>query len=204
MAAAFILGEDFIGNDSVCLALGDNIFWGHGFSDSLQKAVDRKVGATAFGYQVQDPEKYGVAEFDDSHKVISLEEKPKNPKSNWAVTGLYFYDNDVVAMAKQVKPSMRGELEITALNQMYLDRGLLSVELLGRGFAWLDTGTPQSLLAAAQFVETVETRQGYKVACLEEIAFNNGWVTREQLLGFGKKLEKSNYGKYLINIAKNI
>ena len=204
LAQAFIIGEEFIGADNVCLALGDNIFWGQGFRPILQNAVDRKVGATVFGYQVQDPERFGVVEFDDNQKVKSLEEKPEKPKSNFAITGLYFYDNDVVEMAKQVRPSSRGELEITTLNQMYLERGLLSVELLGRGFAWLDTGTRQSLLAASQFVETVETRQGYKIACLEEIAFNNGWMTKQQLFCFGQTLDKSSYGKYLINIARNM
>jgi glucose-1-phosphate thymidylyltransferase len=204
LAQAFIIGEEFIGTDNVCLALGDNIFWGQGFTPILKKAVDRESGATVFGYQVQDPERFGVVEFDDNQKVKSLEEKPEKPKSNFAVTGLYFYDNNVVKMAKQIKPSSKGELEITDLNQMYLDRGLLSVELLGRGFAWLDTGTQQSLLAAAQFVETVETRQGYKIACLEEIAFNNGWITKKQLSYLGEKLGKSSYGKYLISLAKDL
>ncbi len=166
LAQAFIIGEEFIGNDSVCLVLGDNIFWGHGFTPILEKAASRVEGATVFGYQVNDPERFGIVEFNDEQKAISLVEKPDNPKSNFAVTGLYFYDNDVVEMAKKVKPSDRGELEITTLNQMYLEKGDLSVELLGRGFAWLDTGTHESLLEAAMFVETIEKRQGYKVACL--------------------------------------
>ena len=202
LAQAFIIGEDFIGNDNVCLVLGDNIFWGQGFTPILKSAANRNSGASVFGYQVNDPERFGVVEFDDNQKAISLEEKPANPKSNFAVTGLYFYDNDVVEMAKKVKPSYRGELEITTLNQMYLERGDLNVELLGRGFAWLDTGTHESLLEAAMFVETIEKRQGYKIACLEEIAWNNGWITRSQLFDCGKKLEKNSYGRYLINIAE--
>jgi glucose-1-phosphate thymidylyltransferase len=197
LAQAFILGEDFIGNDSVCLVLGDNIFWGQGFTPILKGAVSRSKGATVFGYQVKDPERFGVVEFDSSQKAISLEEKPNNPKSNFAVTGLYFYDNDVVEMAKQVKPSHRGELEITALNQMYLERGDMHVELLGRGFAWLDTGTHESLLEAAMFVETIEKRQGYKIACLEEISWRNGWMTDAQVLKTAKALSKNSYGKYL-------
>ncbi len=201
LAQAFILGEDFIGDDSVCLVLGDNIFWGQGFTPVLKNAVDRQKGATVFGYQVKDPERFGVVEFDSGQKAISLEEKPNNPKSNFAVTGLYFYDNDVVEMAKQVKPSHRGELEITTLNQMYLERGDLHVELLGRGFAWLDTGTHESLLEAAMFVETIEKRQGYKIACLEEIAWNNGWLTSEQILEKAKSLAKNGYGKYLADLV---
>mgnify|MGYP006435282097 CR=1 FL=1 len=204
LAQAFIIGEEFIGNDGVCLALGDNIFWGQGFSPILKRAASRNSGASVFGYQVKDPKRFGVVAFDENHKAISLEEKPENPQSNFAVTGLYFYDNDVIEMAKQVKPSARGELEITTLNQMYLERGDLNVELLGRGFAWLDTGTHESLLEAAMFVETIEKRQGYKIACLEEIAWNNGWITRKQLFDFGKKLEKNSYGKYLMNMAKDI
>jgi glucose-1-phosphate thymidylyltransferase len=201
LAQAFILGEDFIGDDSVCLVLGDNIFWGQGFTPVLKNAVDRQKGATVFGYQVKDPERFGVVEFDSGQKAISLEEKPSNPKSNFAVTGLYFYDNDVVEMAKQVKPSHRGELEITTLNQMYLERGDLHVELLGRGFAWLDTGTHESLLEAAMFVEIIEKRQNYKIACLEEIAWNNGWLTSEQILEKAKSLAKNGYGKYLADLV---
>ena len=202
LAQAFIIGEDFIGNDNVCLVLGDNIFWGQGFTPILKSAANRNSGASVFGYQVKDPERFGVVVFDKNQKAINLEEKPKKPQSNFAVTGLYFYDNDVIEMAKKVKPSYRGELEITTLNQMYLERGDLNVELLGRGFAWLDTGTHESLLEAAMFVETIEKRQGYKIACLEEIAWNNGWITRKQLFDFGKKLEKNSYGKYLIDIAE--
>ena len=204
LAQAFIIGEDFIGEESVCLILGDNIFWGQGSTPILKSAVNRNSGASVFGYQVKDPERFGVVAFDGNQKAISLEEKPEKPRSNFAVTGLYFYDNDVIEMAKKVKPSYRGELEITTLNQMYLERGDLNVELLGRGFAWLDTGTHESLLEAAMFVETIEKRQGYKIACLEEIAWNNGWITRKQLFDFGKKLEKNSYGKYLINMAKDI
>ena len=203
LAQAFIIGEDFIGNDNVCLVLGDNIFWGQGFTPILKNAVSRQKGATVFGYQVNDPERFGVVEFDSSQKAISIEEKPKNPKSNFAVTGLYFYDNDVIEMAKQVKPSHRGELEITTLNQMYMERGDLHVELLGRGFAWLDTGTHESLLEAAMFVETIEKRQGYKIACLEEISWRNGWLTGEQVLKAAKVLSKNSYGKYLINLVEN-
>ena len=203
LAQAFIIGEDFIGNDNVCLVLGDNIFWGQGFTPILKNAVSRQKGATVFGYQVNDPERFGVVEFDSSQKAISIEEKPKNPKSNFAVTGLYFYDNDVIEMAKQVKPSRRGELEITTLNQMYMERGDLHVELLGRGFAWLDTGTHESLLEAAMFVETIEKRQGYKIACLEEISWRNGWLTGEQVLKAAKVLSKNSYGKYLINLVEN-
>jgi glucose-1-phosphate thymidylyltransferase len=204
LAQAFIIGEDFIGDDNVCLVLGDNIFWGHGFSPILKNAANRNSGASVFGYQVKDPERFGVVEFDGNQKAISLEEKPEKPKSSFAVTGLYFYDNNVVEMAKKVKPSNRGELEITTLNQMYMERGMLNVELLGRGFAWLDTGTHESLLEAAMFVETIEKRQGYKIACLEEIAWNNGWISRKQLFDFGKKLEKNSYGKYLMSMAKDI
>ena len=204
LAQAFIIGEDFIGDDSVCLVLGDNIFWGQGFTPILKSAANRNSGASVFGYQVKDPERFGVVAFDKNQKAISLEEKPKKPQSNFAITGLYFYDNDVIEMAKKVKPSYRGELEITTLNQMYLERGDLNVELLGRGFAWLDTGTHESLLEAAMFVETIEKRQGYKIACLEEISWNNGWITRKQLFDFGKKLEKNSYGKYLMNMVKDI
>ena len=203
LAQAFIIGEEFIGDDSVCLVLGDNIFWGQGFTPILKSAVKRQKGATVFGYQVNDPERFGVVAFDDNKKAVSLEEKPENPKSNFAVTGLYFYDNDVVEMAKQVKPSHRGELEITTLNQMYLDRGDLHVELLGRGFAWLDTGTHESLLEAAMFVETIEKRQGYKIACLEEIAWRNGWLTDKQVLKTAKSLSKNSYGQYLMRLVKS-
>ena len=203
LAQAFIIGEEFIGDDSVCLVLGDNIFWGQGFTPILESAVKRQKGATVFGYQVNDPERFGVVAFDDNKKAVSLEEKPEKPQSNYAVTGLYFYDNNVVEMAKQVKPSHRGELEITTLNQMYLDRGDLHVELLGRGFAWLDTGTHESLLEAAMFVETIEKRQGYKIACLEEIAWNNGWLSREQVMQTGKALSKNSYGQYLADLIKS-
>jgi len=203
LAQAFIIGEDFIGNDSVCLVLGDNIFWGQGFTPILKNAVNRQKGASVFGYQVKDPERFGVVEFDSSQKAISLEEKPNNPKSNFAVTGLYFYDNDVVEMAKQIKPSHRGELEITTLNQMYLERGDLHVEILGRGFAWLDTGTYESLLEAAMFVETIEKRQGYKIACLEEIAWRNGWISDEKVLEAAEIFSKNSYGKYLISLVQD-
>lgn len=181
LAQAFILGEEFIGNDSVCLILGDNIFFGHGFSDSLKVASKLKDGALVFGYSVKDPERFGVVEFDKEFKVLSIEEKPNKPKSNFAVTGLYFYDNDVVEIAKNIKPSQRGELEITSVNQEYLKRDKLKVELLGRGFAWLDTGTHDSLIEAGQFVQTIEHRQGYKIACLEEIAYRNGWINKEKI-----------------------
>ena len=201
LAQAFIIGEDFIGDSNVCLVLGDNIFYGQGFTPMLKQAVARAKGATVFGYQVKDPERFGVVEFDEHKRAISLEEKPKQPKSNFAVTGLYFYDNDVIQIAKEVKPSERGELEITTVNQMYLERGDLSVELLGRGFAWLDTGTHASLLEAAQFVETLEKRQGYKVACLEEIAFNQGWLSKEQVLKIGQSMSKNDYGQYLISLV---
>ena len=201
LAQAFIIGEEFIGDSNVCLVLGDNIFYGQGFTPMLKQAVARQKGATVFGYQVKDPERFGVVEFDEQKRAISLEEKPKQPKSNFAVTGLYFYDNDVIQIAKEVKPSERGELEITTVNQMYLERGDLSVELLGRGFAWLDTGTHASLLEAAQFVETLEKRQGYKVACLEEIAFNQGWLSKEQVLKIGQSMSKNDYGQYLISLV---
>ena len=202
LAQAFIIGEEFIGDSNVCLVLGDNIFYGQGFTPMLKQAVAREKGATVFGYQVKDPERFGVVEFDDQKRAISLEEKPQHPKSHFAVTGLYFYDNDVIQIAKQVKPSERGELEITTVNQMYLERGDLNVELLGRGFAWLDTGTHSSLLEAAQFVETLEKRQGYKVACLEEIAFNHGWLTMEQILKIGQSMSKNDYGQYLISLVE--
>lgn len=204
LAQAFIIGETFIVDSNVCLVLGDNIFYGQGFTPMLRQAVARQKGATVFGYQVKDPERFGVVEFDEQKRAISLEEKPKQPKSNFAVTGLYFYDNDVIQIAKQVKPSERGELEITTVNQMYLERGDLNVELLGRGFAWLDTGTHESLLEAAQFVETIEKRQGYKVACLEEIALNNGWLSREDVLKVGESMSKNAYGQYLISLVGEI
>lgn len=202
LAQAFIIGEEFIGDNSVCLVLGDNIFYGQGFSPNLKKAAAKESGATIFGYQVKDPERFGVVAFDGDQKVVSLEEKPSRPKSNFAVTGLYFYDNDVVDIAKKVKPSHRGELEITSINQAYLDRGDLSVEILGRGFAWLDTGTHESLLEASSFVQTIEHRQGLKVACLEEIAFYNGWLTKDQLREQGESLRKNEYGQYLLKLAK--
>ena len=201
LAQAFIIGEAFIGDSNVCLVLGDNIFYGQGFTPMLKQAVARAKGATVFGYQVKDPERFGVVEFDEQQRAISLEEKPQFPKSHFAVTGLYFYDNEVVQIAKKVKPSERGELEITTVNQMYLERGDLNVELLGRGFAWLDTGTHESLLEAAQFVETLEKRQGYKVACLEEIAFNQGWLSQEQILEIGQSMSKNDYGQYLISLV---
>lgn len=201
LAQAFIIGEEFIGDDSVCLVLGDNIFYGQGFSPKLKQAAARTSGATVFGYKVKDPERFGVVAFDENNKAISIEEKPEQPKSNYAVTGLYFYDNDVVEIAKQVKPSHRGEVEITSVNQAYLERGDLNVELLGRGFAWLDTGTHESLLEASSFVQTIEHRQGLKVACLEEIAFNNGWLTKVQLKEQGEALSKNGYGQYLVRLA---
>lgn len=200
LAQAFVIGEDFIGDSCVCLVLGDNIFYGQGFTPKLRDAVERieqGQGATVFGYQVKDPERFGVVAFDDNHKAISIEEKPAKPRSHYAVTGLYFYDNRVIDIAKAVKPSHRDELEITDVNKAYLEAGELNVELLGRGFAWLDTGTHESLLEAAQFVETIEKRQGYKIACLEEIAFNNGWLSKAQLLAQANELKKNSYGTYL-------
>lgn len=197
LAQAFIIGEDFIGDDSVCLVLGDNIFYGHSFSETLKKSAKNISGATVFGYQVKDPERFGVVEFDSNMKVLSLEEKPKLPKSNYAVTGLYFYDNNVVEFAKNVIPSSRGELEITSINEMYLDRNLLKVELLGRGFAWLDTGTHESLHEASSFVQTIENVQGTKIASLEEIAWRNGWLSEERLLYLSDLMQKNDYGQYL-------
>ena len=201
LAQAFIIGESFIGNSNVCLVLGDNIFYGQGFTPMLRQAVARQKGATVFGYQVKDPERFGVVEFDENQRAISLEEKPLKPKSHYAVTGLYFYDNDVVKIAKQVQPSERGELEITSINQAYLERGDLDVELLGRGFAWLDTGTHESLLEAGMFVETIEKRQGFKIACLEEIAFNKGWLNQSKLLRRAELLRQTEYGRYLKQLA---
>ena len=200
LAQAFIIGEKFIGQDSVCLVLGDNIFWGQGFTPKLLQASSREAGATVFGYEVQDPERFGVVEFDSNHKAISIEEKPIYPKSKFAVTGLYFYDNDVIEIAKNIEPSERGELEITSINQAYLRNGNLNVELLGRGFAWLDTGTHESLLEAAMFVETIEKRQGYKIACLEEIAYNQGWLTSTEIKRNSSLMAKNSYGKYLMSL----
>ena len=201
LAQAFTIGETFIGSDNVCLVLGDNIFYGQGFTPKLKQATDRARGATVFGYQVKDPERFGVVEFDKHKRAVSIEEKPAKPKSHYAVTGLYFYDNDVIEIAKNVAPSHRGELEITSVNQAYLKRGDLNVEQLGRGFAWLDTGTHESLLEAAQFVETIEKRQGYKIACLEEIAWRNGWLSTEAVIEAGERLAKNGYGQYLLDIV---
>ena len=200
LAQAFILGEEFIGDDNVCLVLGDNIFYGQSFGTQLKRAADQQQGATVFGYYVNDPERFGVVDFDETGKALSIEEKPTEPKSNYAVTGLYFYDNDVVEIAKNIKPSHRGELEITDVNNMYLERSRLNVELLGRGFAWLDTGTHDSLLEASQFVQTVEHRQGLKIACLEEISFNNGWINSDQLLERANFFKKTGYGQYLLKL----
>ena len=203
LAQAFIIGEKFIGEDSVCLVLGDNIFFGQGFSAKLRTVVKNNSGATIFGYQVFDPERFGVVEFDENQNAISLEEKPEKPKSNWAVTGLYFYDNQVVEIAKKIKPSARGELEITSINDEYLKQGSLKVELLGRGFAWLDTGTHDSLIEAGSFVETVQKRQGMMVACPEEIAWRNKWLSDDDLYQRGLMLEKNHYGQYLIKLMSN-
>ena len=202
LAQAFIIGEEFIENKNVCLVLGDNIFYGQGFGPMLRDANAQVKGATVFGYQVKDPERFGVVEYDNTGKAISIVEKPSHPKSNYAVTGLYFYDNDVVSLAKSVKPSERGELEITSINQMYLERGDLMVQKLGRGFAWLDTGTHESLLTASHFVETIESRQGFKIACLEEIAYNQGWMTTEELICAARSMHKTGYGDYLANLIK--
>ena len=202
LADAFILGEDFIGDDNVCLILGDNVFYGQDMSKTLWRARDRKVGATIFGYPVKDARAFGVVEFDENNKVISIEEKPENPKSNYAVPGLYFYDNRVVEIAKNVKPSVRGEIEITAVNNAYLELGELNVELLGRGMAWLDTGTPEGMLKAGVFVEAVQERQGFYISCIEEIAWRRGFITTEQLMNLGKELKTTDYGQYLISLAK--
>lgn len=202
LAQAFIIGVEFIGNDSSALILGDNIFYGHDFHQILGSADQRSVGATVFAYHVHDPERYGVAEFDASGKVLCLEEKPKQPKSNYAVTGLYFYDNSVVELARNLKPSLRGELEITDLNRLYLEQGRLNVEIMGRGYAWLDTGTHESLLEAGQFIATIEKRQGLKVACPEEIAFRQGWISPEQLKALAQPLAKNGYGQYLLSLLK--
>ena len=201
LAQAFLIGEDFIGDSNVALVLGDNIFYGQNFTANLKAATSKDSGATIFGYHVKDPERFGVVDFDTDGKVTSIEEKPKNPKSNFAVTGLYFYDNDVIEIAKSIKPSARGELEITDINNAYQNRGDLTVELLSRGFAWLDTGTHDSLIEAGQFVQTVEHRQGLKVACLEEIAFHQGWITKDKLLKQADALKKTNYGEYLAKVA---
>jgi glucose-1-phosphate thymidylyltransferase len=202
LAQAFIIGEEYIGNDKVCLVLGDNIYYGESFTQKLISANKRETGATVFGYQVRDPERFGVVEFDQNMKAISIEEKPVQPKSNYAVTGLYFYDNDVIEIAKNIKPSARGELEITCVNNEYLKRGDLNVEILGRGFAWLDTGTYDSLMDAGHYVQTIEKRQGMKIACLEEIAYNQGWLTAEQISDIAKPLMKNSYGEYLMNLIK--
>ncbi len=202
LAQAFIIGEEFIGQDPVCLILGDNIFYGQHFSDNLRSAMSQEQGATVFGYHVSDPERFGVVEFDSTGRALSIEEKPAKPKSNYAVTGLYFYDNQVVEIAKSIQPSSRGELEITDVNRAYLEQKNLTVEMLGRGFAWLDTGTHESLLEASHFVHTIEHRQGFKVACLEEIAFNSGWITPEKLCEQAEKLKKTGYGQYLQKLLK--
>jgi len=201
LAQAFILGEEFIGNDPVCMILGDNIFYGHGFGDALLQTAKLKKGACVFGYYVTDPERYGVVEFDNTKKVISIEEKPLNPKSNFAVTGLYFYDNSVVKKAKALKPSPRGELEITDLNRVFLEEGTLDIKLTGRGMAWLDTGTYESLLQAANFIATLEQRQGLKASCIEEIAYKRGFINKHQLLEIAEPIKKSQYGQYLFRIA---
>ena len=202
LAQAFIIGEEFIGSDNVCLVLGDNIFYGQSFTQTLREAAARQHGATVFAYQVKDPERFGVVEFDANFKALSIEEKPQKPKSDWAVTGLYFYDNRVAAFAKQVKPSARGELEITTLNEMYLQDGSLNVQLLGRGFAWLDTGTHESLHDAAAFVKTVQSLQNLQVACLEEIALHNGWLSAEQVRSLAEPMKKNEYGQYLLRLLE--
>lgn len=202
LAEAFIIGEEFIGGDSVCLILGDNVFFGSGLTPRLERATQQEEGATIFGYQVKDPERFGVVEFDENKDVLSIEEKPKYPKSKFAITGIYFYDNNVVEIAKNIQPSERGELEITSINQVYLERGDLRVELLGRGFAWLDTGTHESLSDASQYIQTIENRQGYKVACIEEIAHYKGWITSEQLIELAQPLIKTEYGQYMLEMAQ--
>lgn len=201
LAQAFLIGEEFIGDDSVCLILGDNIYHGSGLAKMLQRAATKEKGATVFGYHVQDPERFGVVEFNGDKKAVSIEEKPEHPKSNYAVTGLYFYDNSVVEIAKNIKPSPRGELEITDVNKVYLEQGALNVEIMGRGFAWLDTGTHESLLEASTFIETIEKRQNLKVACLEEIAYRMGYIDKDQLVSLAQPLKKNGYGKYLLRIA---
>ncbi len=202
LADAFLLGEEFIGTDSVCLILGDNIFYGQDMSRILWKAMETKTGATVFGYPVKDPKAFGVVEFDKNHKVISIEEKPQNPKSNYAVPGLYFYDNKVVEIAKNITPSARGELEITAVNNAYLERGELNVQLLGRGMAWLDTGTPEGMLKASEFVEAVQDRQGFYIACIEEIAWRRGFISKEQLRAIGESLKMTEYGRYILSLVE--
>ena len=202
LADAFIIGEEFIGDDSVCLILGDNIFYGPGLTPRLEEAAKRKDGATVFGYYVKDPERFGIVEFDESYNAISIEEKPTDPKSNYAVTGLYFYDNDVVEIAKKVQPSERGEIEITSINQEYLKRKKLHVELLGRGYAWLDTGTHESLAQAGLYIQNIEQRQGYKVACIEEVAYYKGWINSEELIKLAQPLKKTEYGQYMLEMAK--
>ena len=202
LAQAFVLGETFIGSESVCLVLGDNIFFGQNFTTILRKAAEREKGATVFGYKVKDPKRFGVVAFDENRRAVSIEEKPEKPKSNFAVTGLYFYDNDVVEIAKGITPSERGELEITDINRVYMERGDLQVELMGRGYAWLDTGTHDSLLDAGQFVQTIEQRQGYKIACIEEIAYANGWIDAEQVRKLAEPLKKTEYGQYLIELVE--
>jgi len=201
LAEAFIIGEEFIGDDSVCLILGDNIYYGPGLTPMVEDAAHQLKGATIFGYQVKDPERFGVVEFDDNYNVLSIEEKPAHPKSHFAITGLYFYDNDVIEIAKTIEPSKRGELEITSINQAYLERGDLSVQLLGRGFAWLDTGTHESLSDASQYIQTIEKRQGYKVACIEEIAHYKGWITSQQLIDLAQPFKKTQYGQYMLEMA---
>lgn len=202
LAQAFIIGKEFIGDDSVCLILGDNIYYGQGLSKLLQNASSKESGATVFGYHVNDPERFGVVEFDEQMRAVSIEEKPEHPKSNYAVTGLYFYDNDVVDIAKNIKPSERGELEITDVNKAYLERGDLSVEVMGRGFSWLDTGTHESLLEASMFIETIEKRQNLKVACLEEVAYRMGYITKEDVIKLAQPLKKNQYGQYLLRLAE--